>query len=100
MSDQETYEVVHEPAEHRFAVHAGDATAVIDYQRMGDRLVLPHTGVPRALEGHGVGNLLVIEALEWARAENLRVVPLCPFVRAFLHRHPEYESLTTRQEAS
>lgn len=100
MSDQEAYEVVHELAEHRFAVHSGDVTAVIDYQRMGDRLVLPHTGVPQQLEGHGIGNLLVIEALEWARAENLRVVPLCPFVRAFLHRHPEYVSLTTRREAT
>ena len=100
MNEKNEYEVVHEPDESRFAVHVGDLTAVLDYQRVGDRLVLPHTGVPRALAGHGIGNLLAREGLEWARAENLRVVPLCPFVRAFLHRHPEYASLTTRPEAS
>jgi predicted GNAT family acetyltransferase len=100
MNEKNEYEVVHEPEESRFAVHVGDFTAVLDYQRVGDRLVLPHTGVPRELEGHGIGNLLAREGLEWARSENLRVVPLCPFVRAFLHRHPEYASLTTRPEAS
>jgi predicted GNAT family acetyltransferase len=98
MNEQTEYDVVHEPDESRFAVHVGDLTAVLDYQRVGSRLVLPHTGVPRELEGHGIGNLLAREGLEWARSENLRVVPLCPFVRAYLHRHPEYASLTNRPE--
>lgn len=98
MNEPIEYEVVHEPDESRFAVHVGDSTAVLDYQRIGNQLVLPHTGVPPELEGLGIGNLLAREGLEWARAEQLRVVPLCPFVRAYLRRHPAYASLTTRPE--
>ena len=97
-SDAE-YEVVHEPEESRFAVHAMGHTAVLEYQRVGERVVMPHTVVPGPLEGRGVGNRLARTALDWARQENLRVVPLCPFVRAFIQRHPEYASLTTRPEA-
>lgn len=93
------YEVVHEPEESRFAVHAAGHTAVLEYQRVGERVVMPHTVVPGPLEGRGIGGRLARTALEWAGQENLRVVPLCPFVRAYIRRHPEYAVLTTRPEA-
>jgi predicted GNAT family acetyltransferase len=93
------YEVVHEPEESRFAVHTEGLTAVLEYQRVGERVVMPHTVVPAPLEGRGVGSRLARTALDWARDENLRVVPLCPFVRAYILRHPEYAALTTRPEA-
>lgn len=92
--------VVHEPEHSRFAVHAEGKTAVLDYQRVGGRLVLPHTGVPRELEGRGIGSQLARAALDWAREEGLKVVPVCPFVRAYLKRHPEYSDLLTRAEPS
>jgi predicted GNAT family acetyltransferase len=95
-----TFEVVHEPGASRFAVHMDHQTAVLDYQRAGNRLILVHTGVPASLEGRGIGNRLVKEGLDWARREGLRVVPICPFVRAYLMRHPEYVDLTTRPEGS
>ena len=93
------YEVVHEPEESRFAVHAAGHTAVLEYQRVGERIIMPHTVVPGPLEGQGVGSQLARTALDWAGQENLRVVPLCPFVRAYIQRHPEYAALTTRPEA-
>ena len=93
------YEVVHEPEESRFAVHDAGHTAVLEYQRVGERVVMPHTVVPGPLEGRGIGSRLARTALDWARQENLRVVPLCPFVRAYIQRHPEYAALTTRAEA-
>ena len=93
------YEVVHEPEESRFAVHAAGHTAVLEYQRVGERVVMPHTVVPGPLEGRGIASRLARAALEWAGQENLRVVPLCPFVRAYIQRHPEYAALTTRPEA-
>ncbi len=46
------------------------------------------------LEGSGVGESLARTGLEWARERELRVVPVCPFVAAYVRRHPEYEALT------
>ena len=48
---------------------------------------------PPAIEGHGVGSKLVRGALDAARDQGLRVVPQCPFVAAYIKRHPEYEDL-------
>jgi hypothetical protein len=53
-------------------------------------MTILHTGVPLELEGHGIGSRLARAALEYARAHGLRVVPVCPFVRAYLKQHPEY----------
>jgi predicted GNAT family acetyltransferase len=56
-------------------------------------LSLLHTEVPPELDGHGVGSALVRGAMEYARAQKLRVVPFCPFARAWLKRHREYADL-------
>jgi predicted GNAT family acetyltransferase len=52
-----------------------------------------HTEVPRELRGHGVAEMLVRRALEDVRARGERIVPTCPFVKAFLAKHPEYQPL-------
>jgi predicted GNAT family acetyltransferase len=54
--------------------------------------VLVHTAVPPELEGQGIGGTLVRAALERAASEGLTVVPLCPFARGWLQRHPEAAS--------
>jgi hypothetical protein len=56
-------------------------------------MVLVHTGVPGALEGRGVGGLLVRAAVGYAAGEGLTVVPACPFARAWLQRHPDVAAL-------
>jgi predicted GNAT family acetyltransferase len=63
--------------------------AELVYRRRADRLVLVHTEVPDALEGHGLGGQLVAAAVSWAAAEDLTVVPLCAFARSWLSRHPD-----------
>lgn len=55
-----------------------------------DRVVLVHTEVDPAYEGQGLGSVLVKGALDDLRERGVAVVPLCPFVRAYLRRHPEY----------
>jgi predicted GNAT family acetyltransferase len=62
----------------------------IRYRTEPDAVVLVHTDVDPALEGQGLGSVLVKGALEDLRQRGLRVVPVCPFVRAYLRRHPEY----------
>lgn len=73
----------------RFTCTADGHRAELRYRRRGGRLVLVHTGVPVELEGHGVGGALVSAAVDRAEQEKLTVVPLCPFARGWLERHPE-----------
>jgi uncharacterized protein len=73
----------------RLEATTGGQRAELVYRRRADRLVLIHTEVPEALEGHGLGGQLVRAALDLAEAQDLTVVPLCPFARGWLERHPE-----------
>jgi uncharacterized protein len=66
------------------------------YRVKADAFVLLHTEVLPSLEGKGLGALLVAGALDDIRARGLHVVPLCPFVRSYIHRHPEYADLVVR----
>ena len=85
--------VQNEKSFHRFAVHVGEATAVLTYKQEGDTLYLIHTEVPAAMEGKGIGGQLAKAGLEYARQNGLKVVPRCPFVASYLQRHPEYQGL-------
>ena len=85
--------VVHEPDHKRFRLQIGSHTAYTEYIRAGNRIVFSHTEVPPPLEGQGVASRLARTALDYARAEGLRVMPLCPFVAGFIRRHPEYKDL-------
>ena len=52
-----------------------------------------HTEVPVAFEGRGIAALLVREAIEYAREKGLTVLPACSYVRAYMRRHPEAQSV-------
>jgi hypothetical protein len=86
-------QVTHDPDHSRFEYRAGGSVAELVYRRRGERMVLLHTGVPGALEGHGVGGQLVRAAVGYAASEGLTVVPACPFARAWLDRHPDVAAL-------
>lgn len=78
-----------EPAA-RFEMDAGTGTAVLEYRRSASSMVFLHTEVPPEAQGRGTGGELVRAALDYAREHKLRVVPLCPFVSAYIRRHKEY----------
>ncbi len=80
--------VVDNREESRFEVRVDGHLAELDYRRRGDRLVLIHTEVPAELGGRGIGGILVTAAIDEAAAEGLTVLPLCPFARSWLERHP------------
>jgi hypothetical protein len=73
----------------RFELPTGGLLAELQYRQNGDRLVLIHTGVPAELAGHGLGGALVRAAVERAERDVMTVVPLCPFARDWLQRHPD-----------
>ncbi len=72
----------------------GILAGFLDYRRRAPgRIILVHTEVDPAFEGRGVGSALARFALEDARARGRPVIPRCPFVLAFLKRHPEYADI-------
>jgi uncharacterized protein len=85
-------EVVDNPDASRFEVRADGWLAELIYRRHGQRLVLIHTEVPPELEGRGIGGALVTAAIDVAAREGLTLVPLCPFARGWLERHPDAAS--------
>ncbi len=74
----------------RFEMVVDGLVGELTYRRMGERLVLVHTGVPDAIGHRGIAASLAEAAFEYAEAEGLRVVPQCPYVRAWLDDHPEW----------
>jgi uncharacterized protein len=77
----------------RFEVDINGAVGVITIQMRGNVLSLLHTEVAGALRGKGVGDGLARAALDYARQEGLEVEPYCPFVSAYIRRHPDYADL-------
>jgi predicted GNAT family acetyltransferase len=73
----------------RFAVEEDGVEAELVYRTGTGRLVLVHTGVPDAIGGRGVGGRLVAAALDRARADDLTLVPWCPFTRGWIADHPD-----------
>ena len=68
-------------------------TAFVEYRVRNGTADLLHTGVPPELRGRRIGSELVRLALDWARDQQLKIIPSCPFVAAWLQRHPEYSDL-------
>jgi predicted GNAT family acetyltransferase len=85
--------VVDNPQAQRFEAHVGPYLAVAEYERHGTAIVFTHTEVPAPIEGHGIAAQLARTALEQARAEGLAVIPRCPYIAAYIRRHPEYAAL-------
>jgi predicted GNAT family acetyltransferase len=81
-------------AEDRYeATAGGEVIGVARYVRRGGRTIFVHTEVDGNHEGEGVGSALVAAALENERVAERPVVPLCPFVRAYIERHTENADL-------
>jgi uncharacterized protein len=86
-------EVRNNAALHRFELDADGHTAVAYYQLVPGVITFTHTEVPPALSGRGIGSKLARGALEAARAQGLKVVAKCPFVSAYIGKHPEFADL-------
>lgn len=90
--------VTHNEEQSRFEAAVEDGLARLDYTRKDQVLVLRHTEVPPAAQGEGVGGDLVRFALDYARAEGMKIVPRCPFVAAWLRDHPGYDDVVQPTE--
>ena len=81
-------QVIDNTGEQRFELNVDGRMAFLQYKRANGALTLIHTEVPEELRGRHLGEQLVQAALAAGRTEGLRIVAVCPFVRAYLRKHP------------
>ena len=78
---------------HRCEATVDGLLSIITYRRFPDQIVFEHTEVPVPLRRKGLAAKLTSTALDFARANRLRVVPLCPYVASFVRKHPKYHDI-------
>jgi predicted GNAT family acetyltransferase len=76
----------------QFELSIGDQTAFLAYERTPRSLIFVHTEVPPALRGHHLGDKLIEAAISAAHAEGKGIVAVCPFVKAYLRKHPHVDA--------
>src|SRR6516162_3757060 len=89
-----TTDVTDNPDRLRYEVRVdGELAGFAQYARRGGKIVFVHTEIDDRFEGQGLGSALAKGALDDARRRGLPVVPVCPFIAAYIERHPEYDEL-------
>lgn len=90
----ETVEREDGPSKGRYRLVVDGVEAEMTYSRVGTtQIIIDHTEVPAALRGRKVGERLVRQAVEDARRDRLVIIPLCPFAKAMIGRHPEWQDV-------
>ena len=92
--DDADLRITDNPERRRYEVYLGTELAgFTDYHVQPDLLTLLHTEIEPAFEGQGIGSRFLAGVLDDVRSRGLRVLPICPFVRAFLQKNPVYDDL-------
>lgn len=91
--DTDSLTIRNNEAEKRFEVEVNGKLALLEYIWAGKNISYTHTEVPIGLEGMGIGGKLARHALDFARDNDLKVIPICPFVTNYLRTHPEYHPI-------
>ncbi len=86
-------EIRDNPSAGRFELDEAGLTAFADYRRTAGRLIIDHVEAPSALRGTGAAGRLIGGIAERARAEGMRITPLCGYAAAWLKRHPVYSDM-------
>jgi predicted GNAT family acetyltransferase len=98
VSHEHQVEVHNDPDNHRYVLEVdGETTGKAVYHVRGGRNYFVHTEVDPGHEGEGLGSALAQNALDDVRARGQQIVPLCPFITAWLNRHPDYQDLIDQE---
>lgn len=93
--DLENLDIVNNPDEKRFEAELEPGKfAIVEYMMAGKNIIFSHTEVPIGYEGQGIASKMSKHALDYAKDNGLKVQALCPYVAAYVRRHPEYQSIT------
>jgi predicted GNAT family acetyltransferase len=95
-----TNAVADAPERNRYEITVdGELAGFAQYRLAPDHITFVHTEIDDAFAGKGLAGVLVRHALDDARARGLRVVPVCPYVKAWIGKHPDYQDLTQIERA-
>ena len=98
MADNPDVQVSDDAERDRYEIRLdGELAGFAQYARRGGRTLFVHTEIDPAFEGHGLGSKLAAGALDAERAAGRPVVPVCPFIRRYIDRHPEYLELVDQE---
>lgn len=86
-------EVKHIPEANRFELNLGDKIAHADYHLSGEVMTVFHVYTPPEYRGKGIAAQVAKFALDYIRAQHLKIIPQCPYMRAYMESHKEYEDL-------
>ncbi len=86
------YTITHNENRKRFEISADGKTAYVKYDLFDGGIAYMHTIVPSELEGKGIASALAKYVLDYAADNNLKVKPYCPFINAYIDKHPEYQA--------
>lgn len=92
----ENLEVIHNEAENRFETWVDSQLSKLDYSIHGSTILMLHVGVYPDHRGQGIAGKITKVGIEYAKEKNLRVIPMCSYVAAYIRRHPEYAELTNQ----
>ncbi len=91
--------VADNPDDERYEIAADGARAgFAQYGARPGLIAFIHTEIDDAFEGQGLASQLTGFALDDARSRGLAVLPFCPFVNAYVQRHPEYVDLVPQAQ--
>jgi uncharacterized protein len=86
-------QVQHSPSAQQFELRVGGMLCLLQYRLHNGKMIVYHTEVPQPIQNRGLAERMTKAALEYARAEKLKIEPRCPYTAAFLRRHREYSDL-------
>lgn len=82
-----------EKKEYHFELKVGSFSAIIEYLQSKNSVTLIHTGLDPILEGRGITEAIIEKTLTYMEAQNLKIIPLCPLVVAYLKNRPKWKYL-------
>ncbi|MCH8904069.1 MAG: N-acetyltransferase [Bacteroidetes bacterium] len=86
-------QVIHNIQDHQFEIRIEDHPAELQYRMRDNKMFFMHTWVPEEIGCKSIGSTLAKAGLDYARANGYKIVVYCPFVTAYIKKHPEYEEL-------
>jgi predicted GNAT family acetyltransferase len=97
--DLEKLEVTHNETNHTFEVWIDGQLSKLDYIQDAKNFVIAHVGVYPEHRGQGIAAKIVEAALQYARENSLRVIPMCSYAAAYIRRNPQHLELTNQERS-
>lgn len=89
----ENIQLIKNETKKRFEIEINGHFAFINYGEMGRQITLVHTETEKELAGTGAASAVVEKTLHWIEDNEFKLLPFCPYVFAFIQKHPEWKRI-------